>query len=134
MKLKPATRRRSRPSGLTLIELTVVILVLLALISVLFIGARAWKRGSDRAACIINIRNAQQAVRSFQNLRGRNDGSAINFNTDLVGIGNFIETFPVCPGGGTYTPATTIPTLGTLALPCSLATSDQHVPDQFAGW
>jgi type II secretory pathway pseudopilin PulG len=117
-----------------LIELTVVILVLLALITVLFIGARAWKRGSDRAACVINIRNAQQAVRSFQNLRGRNDGSPINFNSDLVGIGNFIETFPVCPAGGTYTPATAIPTLGTLVLPCSLATSQQHEPDNSTGW
>lgn len=134
MKNQLKLRRQLRPSGLTLIELTVVILVLLALISVLFIGARAWKRGSDRAGCVMNIRNAQQAVRSFQNLRGRNDGTALNFNTDIVGIGNFIETFPVCPAGGTYTPATSIPTPGTLALPCSLAGSDDHEPDDFVGW
>lgn len=54
--------------GVTLLEMTVVILVLLMLISVLFLGARAWKRGSDRAQNIVNIRNAQQAARSHQNL------------------------------------------------------------------
>ena len=58
------TNKAKRTKGMTLLELTVVILVLLSLISVLFIGARAWKKGSDRAACILNIRNFQQAVRS----------------------------------------------------------------------
>ncbi|MES2440092.1 MAG: prepilin-type N-terminal cleavage/methylation domain-containing protein [Verrucomicrobiota bacterium] len=58
-----------RKSGMTLLELTVVILVLLSLISILFIGARAWKKGSDRSANILNIRNAQQAVRGHENLR-----------------------------------------------------------------
>ena len=56
--------------GMTLIELTVVILVLLSLISVLFIGARAWMRGSDRANAALLIRNAQQGVRSHANIRG----------------------------------------------------------------
>lgn len=53
---------------MTLLELTVVILVLLSLIAILFIGARAWKRGSDRAANLMNLRNTQQAMRSHQNL------------------------------------------------------------------
>ena len=57
------TLTMKRKSGMTLLELTVVILVLLSLISILFIGARAWKKGSDRAGCIMNIRNVQQAVR-----------------------------------------------------------------------
>ncbi len=47
MKLGPNTTRSTK-SGMTLLELTVVILVLLSLIGILFIGARAWKRGSDR--------------------------------------------------------------------------------------
>jgi prepilin-type N-terminal cleavage/methylation domain-containing protein len=56
--------------GMTLIELTVVILVLLSLMSVLFIGARAWLRGSDRAAAALLIRNAQQGVRGHCNIMG----------------------------------------------------------------
>ena len=43
------TQKKAAKSGMTLIELTVVILVLLSLISILFVGARAWKKGSDRA-------------------------------------------------------------------------------------
>ena len=62
MKLTNTPRIKSA-SGMTLIELTVVILVLLSLISILFVGAKAWKVGSDRAANVMNIRNVQQAVR-----------------------------------------------------------------------
>jgi prepilin-type N-terminal cleavage/methylation domain-containing protein len=62
------TRNLKVKSGMTLIELTVVILVLLSLLSILFIGARAWKVGSDRAANIMNLRNVQLAVRGFANL------------------------------------------------------------------
>ena len=60
----------SRKAGMTLLELTVVILVLLSLISILFVGARAWKKGSDRSANIMNIRNTQQAMRGHENMRG----------------------------------------------------------------
>lgn len=65
-----------RKSGMTLLELTVVILVLLSLISILFIGARAWKRGSDRAANIMILRNTQQAMRSHQNMNNLDVGEA----------------------------------------------------------
>ena len=54
--------------GMTLIELTVVILVLLSLISVLFIGAKAWKDGADRADCIVYIGQFQKGVRSWGNI------------------------------------------------------------------
>ncbi len=122
------------PSGLTLLELTVVILVLLALIAVLFIGGRAWKRGSDRAGCIMNIRNVQQALRSHQNLSGVPDGATINITSDLVGADNFLRTEPTCPSDGTYTFASVVPDLGTLAMTCSLAGSDDHEPDFYSGW
>ena len=59
--------------GMTLIEITVVILVLLTLIAVLFIGANIYKKGADRAACILNIRNIHQAVRADQNSRQEED-------------------------------------------------------------
>ncbi|MEM9236349.1 MAG: hypothetical protein AAGB14_06175 [Verrucomicrobiota bacterium] len=119
---------------MTLLELTVVILVLLALITTLFAGARAWVRGSDRTSCIMNIRKVQQAVRSYQNLNGLADGASLDVNGTLTGSGNFIETATVCPAGGTYTYATTIPPLGTLVMTCSLETSEDHVPTSYAGW
>lgn len=128
------TNKTKRAKGMTLLELTVVILVLLSLISILFIGARAWKKGSDRAGCIMNIRNAQQAVRSYANMYSV---TAVP-GTDLVGAGKFLETAPKCPANGTYTVintgTVTVPAVGTLAMTCSLATSDKHVPDSIAGW
>jgi len=127
------TKNTKRAKGMTLLELTVVILVLLSLISILFIGARAWKKGSDRAGCIMNIRNAQQAVRSYANMYNT---SAIPAG-ELIGAGKFLETAPICPAGGTYTDLTgavTAPAVGTLAMTCTLATADGHVPSNIQGW
>lgn len=131
MKLTHNTKRAKK--GMTLLELTVVILVLLSLISILFIGARAWKKGSDKAGCIMNIRNVQQAVRSYQNMNAQNAGDSLAAS-DITGSGNFLETAPVCPGAGAYTYGSTIPAVGTLYMTCSLATSEGHVPASISGW
>ncbi len=77
MKLTNTQNMKSK-SGMTLLELTVVILVLLSLISILFIGARAWKKGSDRSANILNVRNVQQAVRGQQNSKEKKDSDAVD--------------------------------------------------------
>lgn len=90
MKLTPSIKRKA---GMTLLELTVVILVLLSLISILFIGARAWKKGSDRAASILQIRNTQQAVRSYANMYTKNAGDTIA-PSDIFGDEKFIKTNP----------------------------------------
>lgn len=119
---------------MTLLELTVVILVLLTLVTVLFIGARAWKRGSDRAGCVMNIRNVQQALRSHQNLTALSDGATIDVESDLIGPGNYLPSAPVCPGEGTYTYATTVPALGELAAKCSFADSRDHEPERYNSW
>jgi len=133
------TLTMKRKSGMTLLELTVVILVLLSLISILFIGARAWKKGSDKAGCIMNIRNVQQAVRSYQNMNAQNVGATYTVGTnttpgDIVGPGSFVEVEPTCPGAGTYSIVTSIPEVGTLAMTCSLSGSEGHVPSSIAGW
>lgn len=136
-------QRRNIPAayqGLTLLELTVVILVLLLLIGVLFIGARAWKRGSDRTACILNIRKVQAGVRAFSNLQGLEPGSNVaGLQSQIIGTGKFVEITPVCPGGGTYTfgeeaGADTIPPLGVLYLKCSLSTEEEHIPPSYGDW
>jgi prepilin-type N-terminal cleavage/methylation domain-containing protein len=134
------TQTMKRKSGMTLLELTVVILVLLSLISILFIGARAWKRGSDRAGCILNLRNTQQAVRSYANMNNLNPGDTVigsgTLSSVLIGSGLFMETAPNCPGSGTYSglTATVIPAVGTLAMTCSLGGTENHVPQNAAGW
>lgn len=72
-----------RSKGMTLLELTVVILVLLSLITILFVGARAWKKGSDRSANIMNIRNCQQAMRGYENMYQKEVGD--DFTEEMLG-------------------------------------------------
>jgi type II secretory pathway pseudopilin PulG len=105
-------------SGMTLLELTVVILVLLALISILFVGARAWKKGSDRAANLMNLRNCQQAMRGHQNMRQLNAGA----DFDQAALEEYIK-FPSDIGTAvTYTAGTVI-----TDLPAEPPTDDTHI-------
>jgi hypothetical protein len=134
------TNQTKRTKGMTLLELTVVILVLLSLISILFIGARAWKKGSDRAGCIMNLRNAQQAVRSHANMRGLDPADTF-VESEVFGPGLYVEQAVadmVCPqeGAGAYSAAAsgTVPDVGVLYLACSAPAADLHVPDDVTGW
>ena len=108
------THNMKRKSGMTLLELTVVILVLLSLISILFIGARAWKKGSDRSSNIMNLRNTQQAMRGHQNMNELAVGAAFT-QTMLV---DYMK-FPATVATVTYTAGTVIPATGTLWLTAS---------------
>jgi hypothetical protein len=65
--------------------------------SVLFVGARAWKRGADRSAVILNIRNCQQAMRGHANMMQLNPGDAFT-RKDLEEYMNFPADIPVSGG------------------------------------
>ena len=138
-----------KQAGLTLIEITLVIAVLLGLISVLFIGVSAYKEGSNRAKCILNISSFQKAVRSYQNLYGEDSqddgsgGTTVFTQADIVGTGKLLSTFPVCPSqdidaasGGGYADVnySDFPAIGTVALICNEATDLQHEPANNDGW
>ena len=128
---------------MTLLELTVVILVLLSLIAILFIGARAWKKGADRAGCLLNIRNVQQAVRSYANMYNVAPGANLSTSTAatkptalsgaIIGSGLFMENTPKCPGAGTYSglDAAVVPAVGTVAMTCDVT---DHVPANVQDW
>ncbi|BDS08495.1 hypothetical protein NT6N_35350 [Oceaniferula spumae] len=153
MKLTKTAKTKIKP-GMTLIEITVVILVLLTLISVLFIGANIYKKGADRAACILNIRNVHQAVRANQNLKGINTGTALNMSTEIYntaagtdGDGNAITAVerylsePNCPtDDGLYTAQGVYPEVGIAAVICAnngLASGgaiSDHAPENTNGW
>jgi len=113
MKLTNTVNKSKR--GVTLLELTVVILVLLSLIGILFVGVNAWKRGSDRSQAVLTMRNAQQAVRGIQNTfqaaPGATEASVGLVIADLV-FGNTSNVYiqsaavgavPAHPAGGTNT-------------------------------
>jgi type II secretory pathway pseudopilin PulG len=107
------TLTMKRKAGMTLLELTVVILVLLSLISILFVGARAWKKGSDRSANIMNVRNVQQAVRGHQNTNQKLDTDTLASAT-LFGTSGYMNA-PTPPiTGVSYTYGTTYGAPGTL--------------------
>ena len=140
-----------RHRGMTLLELTITISVLLVLLSILFIGSRAWKRGSDRAGCVLTIRNVQVATRSYQNLYGYNYGGRPYAEAGTQDIARhlfekgYIEKDlydrangqDPCPGGGTYTcPVPDVfPQSGELYMKCSLSTTEEaHEPSTHADW
>jgi type II secretory pathway pseudopilin PulG len=122
-----------KQAGLTLIEVTLVIAVLLGLISVLFIGVSAYREGSNRAKCILNISNVQKAVRSYQNLYELSPGGTLA-STAIIGTGRMLETAPSCGSGGTYTYGTVVPAVGAAYASCSLAATLNHVPTSLTGW
>ena len=125
-------------AGMTLIEITLVIAVLLGLISVLFIGVAAYKQGSDRAKCILNIATVQKAVRSYCNLYELSDNNPVTGTADplvvgdIAGTGKMIETVPSCPSAGTYTFGTVVPSASIAYLTCSIG--DHRPKDGTAGW
>ena len=129
--------------GMTLVEVTVVILILLTLITILFIGANIYKRGADRTACILNINSIHKAIRVEQNYKGKKTGvDKIKWN-DLFGSGKYLETEPLCPAdSGIYTIEDHYPPAGTAGAVCknngkngiSPTGIQDHAPGSTAGW
>ena len=105
----------------------------LSVIPILFVGARAWKKGSDRAACILTQRNIQQAARSYQNMNNLQPGAPLDMKAVLAGLQ--METLTMtCPAGGTFTISQTIPPVGTLVATCSHAVDMGHAPTSHSDW
>jgi type II secretory pathway pseudopilin PulG len=110
-------------SGMTLLELTVIILVILSLIGILMVGVSAWKRGADRSANILNIRNVQQAVRAHANTRNLNIGDPCP-STDIVGAGRYLEDITEPNSSITYTYSANVPAFGSLYLQASYSNAE----------
>lgn len=135
---------------MTLLELTVEICVLLALSSIFSIGARAWKNGADRTGCLLNIRNVQTSVRSYQNMYGYAaggmpyaEGGTQDIAVQMFGKGfitatqlSAIQGGETCVGGGTCECEypDTFPLVGQLYIKCSMASSRNHEMDDSIEW
>ncbi len=128
--------------GLTLVELTMVIFVLLGLVALMFSGANSWKNGSDRARCILNIRQMQMSVRAYSSAGSHAPGTdlateepPINLLAELVGPGNYVPVLPRCPGNGLYFfDGDIVPEVGALYMRCSLAGPRGHEPKEHINW
>jgi len=140
--LYPFRRKR----GMTFLEISIVISVLMGLIMMLFVGVRSWKMGSDRASCILNQRSMQMAVRSYQNMYGIQNNAPPGGGTviDVLLASEFISAHlhscasgaTECPGGGIYSMADpgNFPDDGVLFMTCSLSESEKHEPENHADW
>ncbi len=95
---------------MTLLELTVVIMVMLSLIFILLVGARAWKKGADRSANIMNVRNVQQAVRGHQNTWEMDFGDPL---AKTIIFDDYLRE-PSSPLGSPYQYTETVPDVGLL--------------------
>lgn len=129
-------RIKNHVPAMTLLELTVVIVIMLSLIGILAIGAKTWKNGSDRSVCILNLQAVQKGVRSFSNLYGYTPGASVSgLEAQIIGTGRFVESMPLCPSEGTYASGgDVIPEMGSLYFNCSLASSGEHTPHVTEDW
>jgi type II secretory pathway pseudopilin PulG len=115
--------RRFHAAGMTLIEISLVIALLLGLIAVVFLGIGSYRKGSDKAKCKMQLAAAQKAIRSQANFQNLNIADAF-IEAQAFGPGMALENAPVCPSGGTYTWAGVIPAIGTAYGACDVTDSD----------
>ena len=135
------TPQYSHPKGVTLIELTVVIAMILTLTSSLFFSANYYKDSSNKANCIVQLQGIQKVMRSYQNFNSLSPGDPIA-KSDIVGAGKAIPEEVFCPhSGGSYILATEIPSFGTAFATCedfdSTVGSDpsqEHNAQDTTGW
>jgi type II secretory pathway pseudopilin PulG len=110
MKINKKTTGRFQTSGMTLIEVSLVIALMLGLISVAFLGIGAYRKGSDKARCRMQLAAVQKAVRAQANFQNLSIGASFT-SAEAFGAGKALETAPVCPSGGAYSWAKSIPAL-----------------------
>ena len=110
--------------GLTLIEVSLVIALLLGLISIVFLGIGSYRKGADKAKCKMQLSQIQKAIRAHSNFNNLAVGATFG-EADAFGTGKPIGTVaPVCPSGGTITWSATIPAVGTPYGNCSYTDPD----------
>jgi len=91
-----------------------------------------WWTGNNRAACHMNVRNVQQAMRSYQGMNNLAQGTPLD-RSALTGPGKMLEKEPVCPTCGPYRWSPVVPGIGTLMIECE-HTSHSLPPAQTYDW
>lgn len=129
---KPIINAQAAPDGKSAARGWIIIAVIM--MPMLYVWLVDFKKGSDRAGCIMNIRNVQQATRSHNGMNNIGTGPAPGFSKhSLIGPGKFIDKEPVCPSGGNYTwiESGRAPEIGELMIRCS---HPQHLPKDYHDW
>ncbi len=72
---------------------------LLLVIPILVTGAKAWEKGANRSACIMNQRNVEQMIQSYANLKSLEEGASLDMEKIMADLEvEGIST--TCPDGG----------------------------------
>ncbi len=105
--------KRLNASGMTLIEISLVIALLLGLIAVVFMGLGTYRQGADKAKCKMQLSAVQKAVRSGANMQNLSIGATLP-STSVFGAGLLMENEPKCPSDSTlsYTWTGDVPDVG----------------------
>lgn len=83
----------------TIIGYAALLFTIFSIIPVLFVGARAWKEGSDRAACIMNQKAIEGIVRMHQMEKDLKPGDPIDVAQIIAASENAHVTL-TCVNGG----------------------------------
>ena len=122
------------PKGMTSPEVAAVLFAAFLLLGTVYLGAVAYKARADRAQCILNIRNAQTAGRSWQGMYSKCNAAPFH-PSDVIGPGKFLDSEPLCPAFRTrYNWVSAVPPLGSVYMTCPLAAGARHHPTDTTGW
>ena len=91
----------------------------------------SYSEGGDRAGCILNLRNIQQAVRAYHGINKMDVGDPLE--AEAV-FDRFFNRVPRCNAGGIYTYINRVPKEGELYCICSHAETKSHVPEDYSDW
>ena len=127
---KPINKLK-RNSGMTLMELTVVLIVMLVIAGAIMIGVKGYLAGTNRALCILTQHTIQDNARSYANMYELNIGDAMAHTLFIDGADKLLPAAPVCKAGGTYTYTDVVPDTSVEYATCSDAT---HLPKTPDGW
>ena len=122
-----------RVSGMTLIEVTLVMATLLGIISVTFVGTMSYKEGANRAMCIQNVASVQKAMRCYCHFHELEPGRPMaDLKKRIMSDAEFFQAEPDCPSHGSYVyHPDSVPGVGTLFMHCSIA---DHEPRNTYSW
>jgi len=90
-------------SGLTLVELTLTISVVLGLVSILFAGTGLYQSQADRAGCLIAQNHMRKALVSYSHITNQNFEPGVDYYNDAFSAGLFEEQLTCPDSGGAYT-------------------------------
>ena len=105
---------KRRNQGFTLVEIMIVVAIIAILAAVAIPNFVKYRRNSQAAACVSNLKQIQAAV---EQAKLANKGTTM---ADLCGQTGYIKTTPTCPAGGAYS----VPTDDTSDPTCNYTGTD----------